>query len=330
MKTASTFIFIITILNFIYENPLQGQVVDTPLSNVYFEDVSDYLAIRMYTLTKFNKLRIVDGNSVLEHRPNSPTGIGVGFNFKSLGLAIGIGIPNSQKSNDKYVKTKRFDVQSSVYGKKIALDGFLQVYKGYFNINPEDFIEWNRTDFPKLNDMNVLSLGITGQYIFNAEKYSYKAAFVRNQIQVKSAGSFIAGAFFYYDDVRTENGFVPQEFPDSIKTQFDLFEFRSISAGLSIGYMHTFVMGKSFFFNFAIVPGAGVKWISALDNQSVKGKDFEIAPQLFGRVAFGYEHKSFYLGATASGILRNFEYQQFEVDLSTNQFRIFIGKRFKV
>ena len=46
--------------------------------------------------------------------------------------------------------------------------------------------------------------------------------------------------------------------------------------------------------------------------------------------ALGYEFKQFYVGATASTILRSFKYKNFNVDLGTEQFRITVGKRFDV
>ena len=298
--------------------------------NPFYTDYTDLLAARLYALVKVNALAISDKESVLTLDPNSPTSIGFGLNYKSFALSLGFGVPTSQASKDKYVDTKRLDLQVSILGEKIAGDGFLQIYKGYFNSNPNDLIEWNEPYFPKVSDLGIISVGLTGSYIFDHKKFSYKAAFLRNQVQEKSAGSFSAGLFAYYDQAVSDNGFVPTEFPDSIQSKIDLKAFRTLTTGVSAGYMHTFVFGKDFFVNLAAVPGIGYRWLGVKNLSDETENKYEFAPQLFGRVALGYEHKYFYIGITASSILRNFEFEQFTYDLATEQFRFFIGKRFNI
>lgn len=123
---------------------------------------------------------------------------------------------------------------------------------------------------------------------------------------------------------------LPAEMPDSIRADFDLKGFDATSAGMSIGYQHTFVIKGNFFINFQLTPGIGYRRLAArtLDD------GFEIvnkaALQVLGRTALGYEFKHFYVGAMASIILRSFKYKGYEIDLGTEQFRVTIGKRFDV
>ncbi len=184
-------------------------------SNLYIEDLTDLLTLRLYTLTKYNSLEIINPNGRMIMRPNGNTNLGVGFNYKSLGLGIAFGRPLSQSSIDKYGLTNRFDMQVSFYGKRIGLDGFIQWYKGYYMANPDDFIDWDKPNYPHVRDLEIFSIGGNGYYLFNREKFSYKAAYLRNEIQKRSAGSFSTGLFFYRDMVRSGNGFLPTEMPDS-------------------------------------------------------------------------------------------------------------------
>jgi hypothetical protein len=193
-------------------------------STAYIIDYSDRLLLRIYTITKSNTLTInntsVGKSLVLE--PNGQTNIGLGFNYKGFGLGLAFGLPKSANSNDKYGKTKRIDIQGSIYGKKIGGDGFFQLYEGYYNSNPKEFIDWTDDSFPQNPTMRILSLGVSSFYLFNAKNYSYRAAFVRDEVQKRSAGSFLLGVFANYDDATTENGFVPQEFPDSTRAKIDI------------------------------------------------------------------------------------------------------------
>jgi len=299
-------------------------------TNKYIEDLTDLLILRLYTLTKYNSLEIINPTGRMIMRPNGNTNLGVGFNYKGLGLGVAFGRPLSQSSIDKYGLTNRFDMQVSMYGKHIGIDGFIQWYQGYYMANPSDYIEWDKPHYPQVRDLEIFSIGGNGYYIFNRKKFSYKAAYLRNEIQKQSAGSFSTGIFFYHDMVRSENGFLPTEMPDSIRSDFDLKEFDATSIGMSLGYQHTFVIGGNFFISFQLTPGIGFRRLAAKTLDGGSGIVNEAAWQVLGRTALGYEFKHFYAGAMASIILRSFEYKGYKVDLGTEQFRFTIGKRFDV
>jgi hypothetical protein len=299
-------------------------------SAAYIIDYSDKLLLRIYTITKSNSLIITNtttGKSlVLE--PNGQTNIGLGFNYKRFGLGLAFGFPKSAESNKKYGKTKRIDIQGSIYGDKIGGDGFFQLYEGYYNSNPNDFINWNNESFPQNPTMRILSLGISSFYLFNSEKYSYRAAFVRDGIQKSSAGSFLLGVFANFDEAKTDNGFIPQEFPDSTRIKIDLKEFASLAFGVTIGYAHNFIIEENLIIGFAIVPGFGYQRIDIVHLNDETGVEDQAAGQLLTRLAIGYEFNKLYLGFTGSVNFRNLDFTPYDFELATQQFRFIIGKRF--
>ena len=302
----------------------------TVLKNMYYSDLSDLLHLRIYSLAKLNTLKISIGNDKLLLEPNGVISLGVGFNFKGFGLGLGIGIPSSSRSNDKYGKTQRFDFQAGIFSKRVGGDAYLQVYKGYYNANPGDFMNWDENYYPQLPDMQTVSLGVSVFYIFNNKKFSYKAAFVRTQVQKKSAGSITAGLFATYDDVSTDKGFLPSEFPDSVGYDFDLTAYRYFATGLNVGYMYTWVISKSFFLNLAGIPGFGYKDIRIKNSSGEFSHDKDPHAQLMLRGALGFESNKVYAGFTASTLIRNMKYKDYDVNLSTEKFRLFIGMRFNV
>ena len=297
-------------------------------SVVYYTDYSYLLAFRIYTNTKWNALDVVKDENTLKLRPNGPTALGIGFNYKSYGLGIAIGIPKSASSNSKYGKTNRFDLQVNVYSEKIGIDGFAQFYKGYYVANPQDFVEWENEHYPQLPDMKIYSIGLYAFYIFNSGKFSYKAAFVRNQVQKKSAGSLTGGIFGQLDVAETDQGFIPAEFPDSIQSELDLKSFQTLAVGISVGYLYTWVISKKFFFNIGVTPGFGLQTINLETIDGEKSTKNAPAGQLAARSALGFDSKYFYMGITGTFIWRNFTYKGYELNLATEQLRFFIGKRF--
>jgi len=303
---------------------------DATEKNVYIQDYADLLALRIYTNTKWNTLDIIKNDQKLTLKPNSSTGLGVGFNYKDYGLAVAIGLPKSDESKRKYGTTKRLDLQINKIGDKIGIDGFAQFYKGYFNANPDDFMDWEKEAYPKLPEMKVVSIGFNGFYIFNSKRFSYKAAFVRNQVQIKSSGSFTVGIFGHYDLAETENGFIPGEYPDSIANSFDLKSFNTLAIGVTFGYLYTWVISKNFFINAGITPGFGNQRIELETVNSEKSVHNAPAAQLAGRVSIGYESKYFYGGITGVRIWRNFQYKGYDLDLATEHIKFFVGKRFNI
>ena len=302
----------------------------TSVNNEYISDYSHLLALKTYLLIKANSVAIINNKDRITLVPNSPLGIGAGFNFKGIGLALGIGLPHSTESITKYGRTDRFDMQASLYSSHLGGDAYFQYYKGYYNANPGDFVNWDKEYLPQIPAMQTISFGANLYYVFNNKKFSNKAAYSRTQVQLKSAGSFVLGYFLNYDEVQSSNGFVPKEFPDSIAMDFDIRSFRYFATGISVGYMYTWVITDHFFFNGSFIPGVGYKDI--LLNTLEGEKDIERKPhaQLLLRGALGYETRYFYMGLSGLSLIRNIQYKDYDINIATGQLRIFIGKRFRI
>ena len=295
-------------------------------------DYSDRLLIRVYTVTKSNSLDIVnkEANKTLELLPNGNTSLGFGFNYKKIGLGVAFGLPLSEENDRKYGKTRRLDLQGSVYSKKFGADGYFQVYKGYYNSNPQDFLDWTRDVQPQVQNMRILSTGATAFYLFNSDAFSYRAAFVRDEIQQRSSGSFLMGLFGNYDEGITDDGFIPDEFPDSLKSTINVKEFRNLALGVSLGYARNFVIRRKFILGFAVLPGFGYQKVTIRELDGTLRTEDQPAGQLLGRIALAYEHRHFFLGLTGSVNVRNIDLEPYDFNLATEQFRLIIGKRFEM
>jgi len=295
----------------------------------YFTDLNNQFILRFYGLYKANNINLSNGKETVKYRPNGIYSMGVGFNYKFLGLGISYGAPLSQKSKDKKGNTQRLDLQMSMISSSIGLDGFLQVYRGYYLSNPDDFTQWNSDDYPQLPEMDVITLGINAFYIFNNKKFSYRAAFISNQVQNKNAGSLTAGLFGTFDQVKTNNGFVPEDLSDSIQTEFDLKSFEAYTIGLSAGYMYTFVFRKGFYLSLAAVPGIGYRHFKIVELDNVQSYKDQFAVQLLGRIALGYTKKRFYINFNTLFNWRNYDYKSYELSVSSEQFKLTLGIRFQ-
>jgi hypothetical protein len=299
-------------------------------STVYFIDLSDLLSLRFYTLAKLNTLEIKGSGKKISMKPHGTGSIGVGFNYKFLGLGLSLGLPSSAEDNEIYGRTRRFDLQASYYGRKLAADGFIQKYSGYYLENPDELAFWNEPYYPHSEDIRVFSVGGTAYYIFNSEKFSYKAAYLRNQVQKKSAGSFLCGIYTFYDEVSSKDGLIPGSMPATARDQVDIKDFEAYSFGASFGYMYTVVIRGNFYLNIGLAPGLGYKEFVLTDRDLDRHHINTSGVLLQVRLAMGYEFRRFYLGAQAVSINRNLNFEESEINIGTGQVRFIIGKRFNI
>jgi len=318
----------------------QPDVQITPINNdVKYDttrilDLSNQLSVWGYSIKKLYNLNIknkVTGKTLMI-APNDQTNIGLGFNYKWMGLGIAFRAPWAKNDDDIYGKTKRIDFQLNIFSRSFGVDFSAQYYKGYYVANPTNFIpSWtNNSPYPQLNDLETASTELSAYYFFNHKKFSYRAAFVRNEIQKKGAGSLILGTYIRFDLASAPHSFIPEEIPIEYRDTFTVNAYLSGNYGLSFGYTYTFVIWKKFFLNLSLVPGFGLKTMVAYTNLGKFNPKLGLSGRAIFRTAIGYEHKYFYLGITSISITNTFNYNDIEFAANTTKFRFFVGKRFDV
>lgn len=324
-------------LCFLFSQLAIAEVIDsTSVQNdSYYTDYSDQFLLKVGTVIKSNRLEIKNNlnSSSAKFAPSGRTGLGFGVNYKWLGLGIAFGLPASDEVKRTQGETSRFDAQLNIYSKKFGVDVFFQNYSGFHVENPEALTDWNKDYFPQQKNMQAAALGASGYYFFNNEKFSYKAAYVRNTVQNKSAGSFLVGGFFSLDHAGFSNydsiiSFVPSELTREVQDSFDIKAFSSITYGISVGYTHTFVFWKRCFINLSFAPGFGAKNLTAFDSNGENQSKSGVTSRLTIRGALGIEGKKFIFGMTSYLRTAGISFNQYELKPSTSNARFFIAKRF--
>lgn len=89
-----------------------------------------------------------------------------------------------------------------------------------------------------------------GYYIFNKRRFSYKAAYRQSVIQKRSAGSWLAGAMFYYSDFRYDNDVNA----DLIVSMGDVGRIKQWQANVGAGYGYNFVPAKGWLISAMAMP----------------------------------------------------------------------------
>ncbi len=287
---------------------LQGQILDEtvlghPDSN-YIKSYADKLTMRLYTSRKFTNFTLSDKlvKPDLEYNPNDRLNLGIGATYYGLSLNIGINFPFVNNDDDLYGETAYLDLQSHLLMRKFTFELWFSYYQGYHIGNPENTIpDWDIEDnYPKRGDINSTVGGVSGYYIFNYNKFSYRAAFTQDEWQKKSAGSFLVGGSIYVVNVNADSSFIPYNIYDtSFYNGYDFVHsfFSTISA--NGGYAHSFIIKKKIFFTISLLGGLGV------GNSKLRDINGEAATSIGKitmntnftfRVAFGYNSQKYYVG----------------------------------
>jgi hypothetical protein len=152
-------------------------------------------------------------------------------------------------------------------------------------------------------------MGFNGQYIFNHKKFSYRAPFLQNEWQKKSAGSFLAGINLFYVNIAGDSSLIPSKGADtSFFDGIHFSQYRFFNAGLIAGYAHTFVVKQHFFLTLSLTGGlsGGGSWLYTSYEDELDRSGFTAAGNISGRVALGYNSKRIFVGLSYLGIfLRN-------------------------
>lgn len=155
------------------------------------------------------------------------------------GIGVGIAV-NPAKWKGIY---KDYEFNLNYYSNRLSLDAS---YQRSSTLSGD--IERNGMQRLENGDVNMNVLNLAGYYTFNHRRFSFPAAFTQSYIQLRSAGSWLAG-FSYQggsiktsDDLKTKNPNAPE------------VRIYTGHVGIGGGYGYNFVLGKKWLLHFSALP----------------------------------------------------------------------------
>ncbi len=308
---------------------------DTSYIRVYLDE----LTTRIYLKRKQNGYNL-DGKVLspwLKYKTNDNLLLGIGYTYTFMTINLGVKMPFMNNDDDKYGETKYTDLSLHGIFRSIIVDLYLQWNKGYYLSNPEDLQPgWNTNQqYPLRGDMRSNIVGVNVQYLFNSARYSYKAAFLQNEFQKKSAGSPIIGIEGHWMLGATDSAMVsptipPSGFLDDVPfNQVDIFNI-----GINGGYAYTFVWREKLYLSLSAAIGfSGAKNNIHYSNTSTTyWSGLTVGLTSSSRVSFGYNSNDYYVGLSATSFgLRNMVWGQDNwFTYSTGDIRVNVVRRFRL
>ncbi len=274
----------------------------------YIEVYKDELTTRLYISRKQNGYTLSDGlyQPWIKYKTNDNILLGMGYTYSFLTINLGIKLPFVNQDDELYGKSKYFDLQTNFMFRDFIVDLYLQWNSGYYISNPENVYSYwddNEEIMPQRGDMRTNIIGLNVQYLFNSDRYSYKASFWQNEFQKKSAGSPMVGVEAYWvlgmtDSLMVESAIPSLEFMDAQPfNQNDM-----LNIGINGGYAYTFVWNERLSLSLNTLFG-----ISACSNRVHYTPDsYTLSNGIsFGltnttRISMGYNSPKYYVGLSYS------------------------------
>jgi len=237
-----------------------GQIEDVKLDTNYVVAYKDELTARLYVSRKQNGYSLSSRllSPWMKYRTNDNLLLGVGYTYSFLTLNLAVKLPFINRDDYVYGSSRYMDFNVHTIFRSYIIDFYLQWSKGYFLSNPEKVNPgWDlEAGYPIRGDLRTHLFGINVQHLFNSSRYSYKAAFLQNEFQKRSAGSPIAGAEAYYmlgmSDSATVGGNIP---PSGFLDDHPFNQVDIANVGVNGGYAYTFVWNERLYLSLSTIFG---------------------------------------------------------------------------
>lgn len=297
---------------------------------LYVQTFPDKFYIRpVYTIRNLAlQLRELSTRQTIDYKPSGNNFMGLGFYIFGLGFEFSLEIPQSSRNIEEFGRTDGLDLQANVYAKKWHGDIAIQRYDGFYLAQPQQHIpSWtNAQPHPTRSDLEFNNTAINLFYIFNHNRFSYRAHYLHNERQLRSGGSFILGLSYVDQEVLADSSLVPPF--TAANSDFEDFQFADFTGiGLLPGYTHSFIYGK-LYLNLFLLVGPSYLW-ATYDEDARFINSRQLSPTFNIRGSIGYNSDKWFAGITYVNQITQFTTDQLNISGASNNFKVFIGYRFK-
>jgi hypothetical protein len=261
-------------------------------------------------------------------RPNVAVSNKLSFNYKFLSVGYSYVPKIYPGNNDDELKgnTRASGLSFSFSFDKWLHDVRLGKIQGLYLHNTADhvpgFME-GQTPYAQLPNLKIASFRGASRYKFNPN-YSLKAVRSQTEIQLKSAGSVLAGLVYSYYDIRNQS-------PDTslIISQ----KSQSVEIAATAGYYYTLVINKHWYGALGVTPGWGINYAYAetnVNNETIPSENALGVVRLTVGLGVGYNAEHLFFGGEVEAYKTSRRVNDSLIALATyNAYvQVFVGYRF--
>ena len=207
----------------------------------------DLISTSMVSAEKMAMLGINGvSNTEVSFNPRLSTSIGVWLGYRGYGLGYSFSITGNNGRN-LALSVSGYNYGLNLRLRKFTTDRLDAHMWGNDEFGPYDLYEKDAMAF---DDISVNSLIFDGYYLLNGKRFSYSAAYDQSVKQIRSAGSFVAGAMWFHTSFNMSqwlNAPLVQLMSNIGRVKID-------EGALGMGYAYNWVPVKNLLFNVTAIP----------------------------------------------------------------------------
>lgn len=302
------------------------------IRHIYVENLTRQINVTPFIYQASNRFTFNGGGKSTEYSPNEAPSLGIRFQHKWLGFAFMYGprdFQADQRGSSRYV-----NFFMNVYSKKVGLDIHLMESWGYFIRNRQAREELKGPEaFPLRPDLSTLGVGLNGYYIFNHSRYSMRSSFLHNEIQKKTAGSWLVTVSASYYTLKADSSIVPELYKAVIPNFAQVRRGEFYTFGIMPGYAITWVFLKRCYLTGVFSFGPMIQdqhYQAGNADKSIEIDQIKLLARGMVRFGIGYNAPRFYTGISAVGDNYNIPLgggNKLQYTIGSAQ--VFVGTRFQ-
>jgi len=325
----ATSVFLLAHSVFGQKSPVDRQNDYDSVRSYYIQHFPDYFFL--YPVLKQRSLNFElekdgDRDNLITFKPNNSYSFGLGLYVFELGFELAFAIPLDDKSISRFGDSEARDIQLNILGKKWGLDAFYQKYTGFYvtdasvEIPPE-------SPYPQRRDIISRNIGLTGNYVFNNQRFSFRSAYNFSERQLFSKGSALLSSSLSTFKLSADSAIIN----DSQKALFGqnaaFTKLRYTTLSIAPGYTYSIVF-KSFFLNGTLSVGPAHHWISYRREGESDSYETAINSFVAARISLGYNGERLFGGISFLTQGSNVKFEDVRFSNNNGSFKILLGYRF--
>lgn len=272
----------------------------------------------------------------LWYRPNVSSTLGLGLRFKGLGISYSFKIIDDPLIDGLTNKSKYTDIRINSLGRKVGYDINYQDYQGFFrsNFDINGFNNFYRSiknlgkqdSVFTRDDLRIRNYSANVYYIFKPEKFSYRAAYVFDERQLKSGGSFLVNGSINLTKINADSSIVPNNTEIEFRSSALYSDANFYTLAIAPGYAYNFIYKEKFYTSLGVSAMAGLAFFEGKKDNS--NSSF-LRPALNGvaRLSLGYHGSLWITGASLTGDFKAVNLPSVQFRTSVLELSFFIAYR---
>jgi hypothetical protein len=330
--------FILTVF-FLIVCSAHGQVVTTPppetgeadsVRRYYIKQLPKYFFL--YPVLKQRSLNFElekeDGPpGTITFKPNNSYSFGLGMYLFEFGFELTFAVPLEEKSISVYGESKARDIQFNLLGKKWGADAYFQKYKGFYVTDSKVAVAGGEA-YPQRPDIVTQNIGLTGNYVFNNQRFSFRAAYNFSEEQIFSKGSLLMFSSISSFKLDADSSIINKSQEATFGKDLGFTDLRYTSFSIAPGCTYSMVF-KHFFLNGTLAVGPAHNWIRSNTENGADKTETRINSFVAARIAIGYNGERLFGGVTFFTQGSNVKFDDTRFSNNNGTFKILIGYRFE-